>query len=364
MKEKISTIQIGSILWSLMLSACIGIVPYIVFYMLKQDGWIALIFSFLIGFLILSLYLYIWNKYPDKNIFEKINYIFGNKIGNIINRLYISSNLYMACIYFYSMINFVASQYLIKTPLLFITLIFSIPIIYLIIQKLEVIGRALFIFWILGTLLFILTFIGLFFQLDFSKLLPIGESGLFNIIKTGFIKLPYTNFILFLFMSIPKDSVIDKDKLNKRSYIFYTLGFLVIIFGCIIFITSLGGELSKIYQYSEFQVLKRVSLVGFVERIESTLSLRWVLYMFITCIMALYFIKSYLKSTFKVKEKTNNILISIIAISSLVISNKVFSNNTIGNKTIINIFPWMLYALYLLLPIVIAVKMKFKKVEA
>ena len=75
MKEKISTIQIGSILWSLMLSACIGIVPYIVFYMLKQDGWIALIFSFLIGFLILSLYLYIWNKYPDKNIFEKIHKI-------------------------------------------------------------------------------------------------------------------------------------------------------------------------------------------------------------------------------------------------------------------------------------------------
>ena len=363
MKERISTIQIGSIIWSLMLSACIGIVPYIVFFMLKQDAYLSLIISFIIGFIILCLYLSIWNTYPEKNIFEKINYAFGNKIGNIINILYISSNIYMACLYFYSMINFITSQYLIKTPVLFITLIFIIPIVYLITQKLQVIGRSLFVFWIIGTILFILTLIGLFFQLDFSKLLPIGESGIFQIFKTSIITLPYTNFIIFLLLSIPKECIIDKEKLNKRSIIFYILGFSVIIIGCIIIIASLGGELAKMYQYSEFQVLKRVSLIGFVERIESTLSIRWILYMFTTCIISLYFTKNYLKSTFKIKEKTNNIIISFIAAGSLFISNIIFSNNNIGNETIIIIIHWILYVLYLLLPIIILIRIKIKKVK-
>ena len=37
-----------------------------------------------------------------------------------------------------------------------------------------------------------------------------------------------------------------------------------------------GVELATLYQYPEFQILRRVSLGGFIERVESTLSIQWI----------------------------------------------------------------------------------------
>ncbi|MBQ8754512.1 MAG: hypothetical protein IJZ19_05730, partial [Lentisphaeria bacterium] len=60
MKEKISSLQLGSLIWSLMLSSYMGIVPYVLFTELKLDSWLAVIFDFIIGVVVLAIYLYIW----------------------------------------------------------------------------------------------------------------------------------------------------------------------------------------------------------------------------------------------------------------------------------------------------------------
>ena len=291
MKEKISSLQIGSLVWCLMLSSYMGIVPFVLFSKLKQDSWLAVIFDFIIGILVIAIYLYIWNKHPDKNLFEKIKFVFGKKLGSFINFLLTITVIYMTTTYFYSMIS---SQYLIKTPTLFIIGVFAIPVIYLINQKLDVIGRVIFTFWIISTFLFGLTFFGLSSQLEISNLFPIAENGLQPILSESLICMPYTHFVLLLLLAIPKNSIIDKEKLNKRVILFYTLTFIAILIGILFITTTLGGELAKMYQFVEFQVLKRVSIIGFIERIESTLSIRWILYMFVTATIGLFFIKTYI----------------------------------------------------------------------
>ncbi len=364
MKERISSLQIGAITWNLVLSAYIGIVPTILFYKLKQDSWLAVLLTFILGIVIVCTYLYIWEKMPDKNIFQKINCIFGNKIGAIINFFITITNIFMTVIYCYSMINFITSQYLIKTPNTFIIIIFAIPVVYLITQKLEVIGRVFFIFWIMSLLLFLMTFIGLIFQLDFNNLLPILENGINPVIQGSLLIMPYTSFILFLFLSIPKNAIIDKEKVNKRVLIFYSLAFFSMFTGVIFITATLSGDLAKIYQFVEYQVLKRVALIGFIERVESTLSMRWILYIFATTIMGLYFTKKYIIHSFKIK-KHEKLIISMIAVISLLLSNWIFPNNTIANKIVMNIIPYILYIFYLLLPIIIAIglKLKTKKVK-
>lgn len=360
MKEKISSLQIGALVWCLMLSSYIGIVPYILFFKLKQDSWLAVILDFIIGILVLAIYLYIWNKNTDKNIFEKISFIFGKNIGAIINFLITLTVVYMTTTYFYNMISFISSQYLIKTPTLFIIFVFIIPVIYLINQKLNVIGRVVFTFWIISTFLFGLTFFGLSSQLELSNLLPMAENGFWPILEGSLTCMPYTHFVLFLLLSIPKDNVVDKEKLNKRVVGFYILTFLAIFIGILFITTTLGGELAKMYQFVEFQVLKRVSVIGFIERIESTLSIRWILYMFVTATVGLYFIKTYIRDTFpNIKHKEKPIMI-IISITLLFLSKWIFPNYTLAHNIIINIIPYFLYGFYLLLPIIISIGLKFK----
>ena len=268
MKEKISSLQIGSLVWTLMLSSYMGIVPYVLFFKLKQNSWLAVILDFIIGILVIGIYLYIWNKQPDKTLFGKIKYVFGKTLGTFINFLITLTVIYMTTTYFYNMISFISSQYLIKTPTLFIIGIFVIPVIYLINQKLDVIGRVVFTFWVIRVFLFLLTFFGLSSQLELSNLLPIAENGFIPILEGSIICMPYTHFVLLLLLAIPKDNIIDKEKLNKRVSIFYILTFIGIFIGIIFITTTLGGELAKMYQFVEFQVLKRVSIIGFIERIE------------------------------------------------------------------------------------------------
>ena len=318
MKEKISSLQIGSLVWCLMLSSYMGIVPFILFSKLKQDSWLAVIFDFIIGIFVIFIYLYIWNKEPEKTIFQKIKYVFGHTIGTIINFVLTISVVYMTTTYFYNMISFISSQYLIKTPTFFITIVFTIPCIYLINQKLNIIGRVVFTLWIISMFLFGLTFFGLSSQLEISNLLPIAENGLFSIFKGSIIYMPYTHFVLLLLLSIPKESIIVKEKLNKRFLFFYTLTFVATFIGIFFITTTLGGELAKMYQFVEFQVLKRVSIIGFIERIESTLSIRWILYMFVTAIMGIYFIKIYIRNTF-VKYTSNEKPIMILILIILLI---------------------------------------------
>lgn len=360
MKEKISTLQLGAISWQLILSSCIGITPYVLFYKLKQDSWIAVILSFILGFLILGLYLYIWGKMPEKNFFEKTEALFGKALGKLINFIIIFANTYMAIVYFYSITGLIRSQYLIKTPTFFILIILIIPTIFLITQKLEVIGRASFVFWIIGITLFILTLFGLTSQLDISKIFPILENNNYNIFNGTLLTIPYTLFIMLGLMSIPKDNIIDKQKLNKRMVAFYIIAFICILLGFLFIIMCLGGDLAKMYQYAEFQVIKMVSLVGFIERVENFLSIRWIFYMFTTAIINLYFIKVFCKHTFKIK-KSGNILISIITIICFILSKWLFPNNTIGNKMILNIIPWVLYPIYLGIPLIMAIIIKAKK---
>ena len=361
MKEKISSLQIGSLVWCLMLSSYMGIVPFVLFSRLKQDSWLAVILDFIIGLLVITIYLYIWNKEPDKTIFEKIKFVFGKKIGTIINFLLVLSATYMTITYFYSMISFISSQYLIKTPTFFIMIVFGIPSAYLVNQKLKVIGRVSFSLWIISAILFGFTFFGLSSQLEISNLFPIAENGILPIFKGSIICMPYTHFVLLLLLAIPKNCILDKEKLNKRVMLFYTLTFIATFIGIFFITTTLGGELAKMYQFVEFQVLKRVSIIGFIERIESTLSIRWILYMFVTAIMGLFFIKTYIRNTFpKVQSKEKTIMI-IILIILYILSDYIFPNYTLAHNIIIKIIPYFLYLFYVLLPLSLAIGLKIKE---
>lgn len=362
MKNKISTLQIFSLCWQVMLSVNIGIINYISLSSVNQDGWIAIIISCILGIIPVILYLYLMNYRPEMNFTQLNEYLFGKNIGKIINTIITLLIAFCVVLYFNNLNNFITSQYLHKTPTLFGIIIFSIPVIYLLNQNLTTIGRTGFILFIFGIILLGLTLFGLVGQVDLSNFMPILEHNYNDIFKTALTIIPYTSFSIILLLSIPKKDIIDSEKLNKRVVFAYFTSFIVVFMACFFVIGVLGNDLAKLYQYPEFHVLKRISIGGFIERVESTLSLRWIFYIFTTLVFGLYFIKQYIKTTFKIKkEKKLNIVSSAVGIILLISSNWLFSSNTESNTMILNVIPIFLYIINLGTTVLMVIKTKTKK---
>jgi len=232
-------------------------------------------------------------------------------------------------------------------------------------QGLTTIGRTTFVLFIFGLILLFLTILGLAGQVDLTSFMPVLEHDMTDIFGTSLRIIPYTAFALILLLCIPKKDIVDSEKLNKRVVISYVVSFLTVLSALFFIVGVLGAELAQLYQYPEFHVLKRISIGGFIERVESTLSLRWIFYIFTTLVFGLYFIKQYLKITFKIKkEQKLNLVSSIVGIILLLSSNWLFSSNTESNTMILNTIPIFLYIINLGTTILMIIKTKTKKIEA
>lgn len=363
MKNKISTLQIFSLCWQLMLSVNIGISTYISIFSVKQDSWITIIISVIIGVIPIILYLYLMNYRPEMNFTELNEFLFGKIGGKIINTIITVLIAFCIMLYFNNLNNFITSQYLHKTPTLFGIIIFSIPVIYLLNQGLATIGRTSFILFIFGILLLALTLLGLSGQVDLTNFMPVLEHDAGSLFKTSLLIVPYTSFSYILLLSIPKNNIVDSNKLNRRVVVAYFASFLVVLMALFFVVGVLGIELAQLYQYPEFHVLKRISIGGFIERVESTLSLRWIFYIFTTLVFGLYFIMQYIKTTFKIqKEKKLNLISSIVAAFLLISCNWLFSSNTESNMALLNFVPILLYTMNLGVVILMVIRTKTKKV--
>lgn len=361
MNKKITTLEICSLTWQFILASVIGITTYITFYSVKQDAWISLIISGILGFIPLLIYLYLMNYREDLNFFSLNEYLFGKKIGIVLNSIITIVVCVCVIIYFFSLTNFINSQYLNRTNNLLIITILLIPVLYLLLQDLKVIGRTTFVIFIFSLILLFFSITGLINQVDINNIKPIMESGFSNIFITSLKLVCYTVFQLILLLSVPKNNVVNNKKLNKSIIITYILAYLTSILIIFIISSVLGANLTLIYQYPEFHILKRISIGGFIERVENTLSLRWIFYMFTLVVFGLYFIKQYINTTFKINNKISKFIITIISIIMLYLSNLIFKNNTEANYILLNIFPFILYSTMFFIIVIMFIKAKTKK---
>lgn len=362
MNKKITVLEMCSLAWQLILSSGIGIAAYIAFFSVKQDAWIAVILTGIIGLIPLSIYLYLMNYRKDLNFFSLNQYLFGNVLGKIINTIIVIVVALCVVIYFFNLTNFISSQYLNKTNNILIIIVLIIPVIYLLLQDLKVIGRTTFILFLFSLFLLFFSIIGLFGQIDLNNIKPIMENNLGSIFITASKLICYMVFQLILLLSVPKNDIINNKNFTKSILKTYFIVFIIATIVLFIIISVLGSNLALIYQYPEFHVLKRISIGGFIERVESTLSLRWIFYMFTIVVFGLYFIKKYISVTFNIKSDSKvKIIITFISLIILLFSNWIFKNNTEGNYILLNILPPILYSTIFFTIIIMFIKTKTKK---
>lgn len=351
--KKISTLEFCAIEYFLILSNNVGLTTYTLFNHAKQDALLSVILGSILGIIPLIIYIKIINTDPELNIFEKIEKKF-KKTGKLINIILTLSISFFIATNFNNLLDFISSQYLSKTPQIIIALAFLPAIIYITGKGTRVIGRTIFILTIISLSFVLLTTLGLIWQIKIDNILPILENGIKNPIIGSLIYVTYNITPIFLLTIIPKNEIIDKEKLNKRMIITYIISNIIILLIFFIMLSVLGINLINLYEYPEYDVLKKVSLIGFIERTESIISLRWTFNVFTVTITGVLFISKYIKHTFKIKnEKTNKKIIFIISTVITLWGKLIFLNNSKFNIFKYTTLPVLSFIILILIPLII-----------
>lgn len=353
-KRKLNSIQVLSLLFFIIDTPLTGMN---LTHLLKDagtDSYISILFAAIISIVFLIIFKYIYNYKPDLSLGEKVRSIFGEKLGITINIILVLLVRIFAAIMYFVLTDFIVSQFLPETPSKIIGIVFAITIIYTITNGIEVISRVGFILLFFSIFLFLITLLGLFPNIDLQNLKPILEFGIqkpffasFNLILINYVP-------IFTLLCIPKNQVVDNNKFNKFLIIMYIISTIIMFFTIIGIIGNMGINLSILYQYPEYAVLKRINLFNFLDRIENILSMQRIIKMFMMISIFTYFISNTL-------DKTNNRkYVPVLTIISIFISSQIFRTNTHFNTFVTNYLPIM-RIIFLILIIIIFISIMLKK---
>lgn len=321
------------------------------------NAWLSALISYIIGLIPLLMIIYISNYQPNKNLHEKINTLFGNKLGFIINIIFSILLISLGITLLYNINNFILSQFLYRTPFLVSSTIFISLIIYSANKGINVISKIAMLLLTINIALYTINILALIQHIDISNFLPFLKENTKNIIPTSF-KIASINYLpLLTILIIPKNKLTTPEKYTKTIIISYIIG-AIISFGLVITTFGvLGINLVNAFEYSEYIVLRKIKLLGFLERIENIISLQWIVGSFIYLTIIVYTIsKSIPLKSIKSHKWINLITGTII----LALTTIIFKNNTLFDAYVKNIFPIIMSGV-LIIYILILFKIIFNK---
>lgn len=343
--KKISYLELASLVIIQTVTTFFGISVSILKEGTGVNSWLSALISYIIGFIPLLIIIYISNYQPDLKLNEKINNLYGKIIGFCINLIFSLLLILLGTTLLYNINNFILSQFLYRTPFLISCTLFMLLVIYNSNKGINVIIKSAFLLLILNIFLYTINIGSLFQNIDINNFLPLLKENTNNILPTS-IKISCINYLpLLTILVIPKNKITVPKNYTKSIITAYIIG-AIISFGLVITTFGvLGIDLINAFEYSEYIVLRKVKLLGFLERIENIISLQWIIGTFVYLSIIIYNITN----SFSIKStKINKYLTIIISILFIVLTTILFKDNTIFDTYIKNIFPYIIASLFLI----------------
>lgn len=355
MKKKITNFELSTLNYFITRAFLIGITFNALINSMKQDSYIIPLLSIIPGILFIFVIDYIMNYEPSLTLPEKIIKLFKKKLGIAIIVISVLFAFFMCTLNFLNLGNFIQSQFLTKTPLLAISIMFSLASFYILTKGINTLSRTSNILFYLNIFLLIISFLGLFQSIKISNIKPFLVSSVKD--YTNGLNCYYAfNIAPMILLSIIPKNNIENPKIKKCLIISYILSAITIFAMIFETLTVFGYELSSLYEYAEFHVLKHVSLFGLNSRIESILVMQLLYDIFIFNVFIIYFISNNIKSSFNFK-KVN--LIYLITCGLLIVSTFILSKfNIYLDNLMVNVIPIVATIFTVFLITVICIKIK------
>lgn len=312
-------------------SAFLGIGFSRIFDKTHQDSIISIIIGSILGLLIIQIFKFILNKKEGLSLKE---YIDNSKLSPLIKTVLLLFSITFIIIILTILNSFISSFFLLNTPTYFVMILFLAIAFILVTRGIKNITKTGEVLFFPNFIIPIIIAIVLLKYIDITNIFPLLTSKTSNILFSSLSYCIYSTAPYIFLLNI-KNNGKDIDKF----YILNTISiFLIFIFTMLV----LGKNLTDIYRFPEYIVLKRIKIFNFIEKIENIVSYIWITDEVLSISMALYTI-------YELINKNKKILISII-MAILFIESFVIANNFINSLFIYyNAIYILLISLFLIL---------------
>ncbi len=328
MKNKISLFEFSSMLFSVTLAPFLGIGIYNILKISKNDSFISILIGYILSIILIFIYKKISDYMPELNIKEKIIRLFNKRNAFIVIVILSICFFLISCILSYNINSFIISQFLSETPILFVTVILFILVIYINKKGFNTIARVSLILAILSIILIFIASIGKYQQFNITNLKPILNFGIKNPIIGGIMCFLMTTIHSFLLLIVPKNNILNNNKIYKYIFITITFAYLIFMIITIYTISVLGIDLALLYHYPAYITMKEISIVTFIDKIENFIIIHWIFEIFISLSINIYFI-----------FKMTNIKPIIIISLNIILDILLFKNSTSFNFLVTKYLP-------------------------
>jgi spore germination protein KB len=241
-----------------------------------QDIWIAILLASVLTVPLFLMYARILDNFPNKNLFEISEILFGKVFGKIVTVLLVWYSLYLAALVLRNYSEFTQVGTMLETPQVPILILLVITTAYLARSGPRAIGK-----WSVIMILIVLLVIGFiliisFNQMKLDTLLPVMEFPFKEILFTSFqiITFPYAETIVFLCIGCS----FPGERKNKGIFLGALL-FSFVIFENIVLrnLTLLGKKMIEVNYFPSFVTARVVEAGDFLSRIEGSISTNFLL---------------------------------------------------------------------------------------
>ena len=351
--KKISSLEYNTLIWFTLRSCFTELTFTTLIYHIKQDSWISIIIGTILGFIPFTIFEILKKKYPNDNLIT-LNKKKEGKIGNIINIILLIGCLIAAFCLFWILVKFTNALFLSKTSPWIISIALILPVGYTSNKNIHIIGKISLILFYINIFFNIIIMTGLVGNIDINGIKPILENSLPKIFSCSIYFIGFNIAKLFFLTVISKKEIKKySSKINLLTYIISCINMLIII---ITTICIFGIDLTTLYEYPAFQILKRVNILGTLDRIENILSLEAIFSDFILIIIIIYYAKTIIKETFNTKQKTNKYIIIFICLFTVITSNTIFITHEEGEQFFQTNLLTIIYFICILIPFITLLK--------
>ncbi|GAB7388182.1 endospore germination permease [Bacillaceae bacterium] len=329
-KMRVSERQLGIFVFMYVLGSSILVAPVSAAAGAKQDAWISILLGTACGALLILLYNGINKRFPDSTLMEINEKLLGKWLGKTVS-LFFFFYFFLICSGLLREIgDFMTTQILPETPVQTVYLLFLSVVLLGARLGIEPLARTAEILlpWVIGMLLLLILF--LIPEMRIENLQPVFTDGLKPVIRgmLPYLGTSYLELVVFL-MVLPY--VRRKEKGRKAFLIGSFLGSLILFLVTLTALLVLGAELTARQVYPSYILARKVSIGGFVERIEALMAGIWIITIFIKLTLSFYASAIGLAQTFRLKEYKPLLLPlgMILTVLSLVVSPNIVYTQTV-----------------------------------
>jgi len=347
---KISIRQFTILVFLITIGDSILVIPSTTTGFAKQDVWIAGIVALIAGLLTICLFSSVGRLYPSRTLIEYNEKILGTWLGKFASMLFLVFVAINTTSYARSLGAFIVTAIMPETPIEIIILIFIFATIIgvrLGLETLARIGELLFPWFIL---LFFSFFLFLSLQIDLENFQPILAKG-FKPVFAGsivFTSFPFMELVVLL-MIIPFVNRVDR--VRKGLIIGSFLGGLVLITITFLCIAVLGVYLTSNDIFPSYTLAKKISIGGFLERVEAILAVMWFITLFFKFSVYFYSLNLGLAQVLKCRDL--KILTIPVGILMFTLSTVIAPNLMYLNYVGIKYWPFFDFTFSVILPLLL-----------